>query len=633
MKEGKALSIYKNILIGLPLLVLSVLFISPGKAHAAWNPSNIISDAQFSNSGAMSEQQVQEFLVNKNSYLANYSETRDSYIGPNNDINSKGWSASKIIWQSANWYGLNPQVILATLQKEQSLVTTGYLNQYGIDWAMGYGVPDGSGRDYSKQGFSMQVDWGTWQLAWNMQKANSSDPTQRAKVAPYYTGNTLNICYTYGSSDCANTYISNGATASLYRYTPYFHGNMNFANIMSLWFNPYDYEFVSAINPPEVIAANQTKTAQIVLKNTGSQPWYNDSQNPLQTPMRLYVYRGAELYSADGSWESTGRIRMTTSVVQPGQNGVFNFTVKMPNGPGSYQLAFFPIIENTTMLKDVGMKFDITVPPWQGMSFVSAVNPPDPVSPNSTVNVSIALKNLSSTLWQNDANNPNNPTRLAVLAGSDLYEATTWASSDRIKMTTATAGYGETAYFNFKMKFDSRSSIKTLKITPVIEGVYQYQDSGMSFTTTSFDSTRVHRFWSASRNAHFYTNDLNEFKYASVNPSIWTYEGTSYQVYRTTGNALVPVYRFWSQSRQVHFYTISEQEKQAIVANMPEWKLEGIVYYVYQIQTFWDKPVYRFWSDKYKVHFYTISEDEKNYVASSLTSIWRYEGVSWYAVP
>ena len=104
-------------------------------AKADFNPSYIISDPTFTCTSTMSEADIQTFLEYKGSYLADYYETRDSYIGPNNDVAVKGWRASKIIRQVADWYGVNPQVILATLQKEQSLVT----NPAPPQWAMGTG--------------------------------------------------------------------------------------------------------------------------------------------------------------------------------------------------------------------------------------------------------------------------------------------------------------------------------------------------------------------------------------------------------------------------------------------------------------------------------------------------------------
>lgn len=213
------------------LFLLSAFFfvlLVPALAEAEFNPSYIISDNDFSAAGTMSEQQIQGFLEAKGSFLANYYEERsDTRIGPGDNINPYGWRASRIIWQTANWYGINPQVILATLQKEQSLITDPYYPppeyHWRIDYAMGYGCPDSGGCSYA--GFARQVDMGTWQLSYNMYYANQRD----GRVAPYLTGNTINI-------DGSNVYLGNGATASLYRYTPHFHGNQNFYNIYTRWF-------------------------------------------------------------------------------------------------------------------------------------------------------------------------------------------------------------------------------------------------------------------------------------------------------------------------------------------------------------------------------------------------------------
>ena len=44
-------------------------------------------------------------------------------------------------------------------------------------------------------------------------------------------------------------------------------------------------------------------------------------------------------------------------------------------------------------------------------------------------------------------------------------------------------------------------------------------------------------------------------------------------------SGLSPIYRFWSDSKQGHFYTISAQEKENIIANDPSWSYEGISQY------------------------------------------------------
>ena len=257
MKRG-IVSINRNFFLAIVALVtISSFFVMPKNALADWNPSYIIQDDRFV-AISMNQQQIQDFLSSKGGYLANYRETRNSYIGPNDNRPAINKLASQIIYEAAVDYGLNPQVILATLQKEQSLVTTGGYNEWGINWAMGYAVTDSGIIDAcngSCIGFAMQVDWGSWQLRWNMDRAN--DPATRYKVAPYYTGNTITI-------DGFSTYLGTGATASLYRYTPHFHGNQNFRLIFTQWFgstsplykSPTDYKIYAIANSKKYLVPN-----------------------------------------------------------------------------------------------------------------------------------------------------------------------------------------------------------------------------------------------------------------------------------------------------------------------------------------------------------------------------------------
>ena len=248
-----------------PFLVFFVLSFITQTANATYNPSNIISDLEFMSAGTMSEAQIQQFLIQKNSYLKDYEETRSNLMGYPERYQAQGKNAAHIIWWVANEYKLNPHVILATLQKEQSLITNSSLDQYGLDWAMGYGVLDDGDRDYDKQGFSRQIDWGSWQLRWNMDNAN----TDCSKVAPYCTNGYVTI-------DGQLIQLGNGATASLYRYTPHFHGNQNFYNIYTLWFGTADYlkeafSFSSFSVSNSHPAVGEKVTATYRLKNNLSQ--------------------------------------------------------------------------------------------------------------------------------------------------------------------------------------------------------------------------------------------------------------------------------------------------------------------------------------------------------------------------
>ncbi len=149
-------------------------------------------------------------------------------------------------------------------------------------------------------------------------------------------------------------------------------------------------------------------------------------------------------------------------------------------------------------------------------------------------------------------------------------------------------------------------------------------------------AVNVHRFWSDTKQGHFFTASEEEKNYIIANyPSnVWKYEGTAFQVFQTPETGTVPVHRFWSDTKQGHFYTASEEEKNYIIANYPSnvWKYEGIAWHTYAGEQTGNAPVYRFWSDEKQHHFFTFNPAEKTCIQNSYAqSTWKYEGIAYWA--
>ena len=374
---------YRKLLRYLPALLalfIGGLFLFQGKpAEAALNNSYVIPDSTFSNAGSMNEAQIQAFLVAHGSYLATYhipaghSEVyqgvtyyEGTWVGPiGSEMDATNWSAAHLIYMDAQWYGINPQVLLATLQKESSLVTNGSPWYGYMMWAMGYAYTEsginpacGTSTNHNPSGscagFAMQMDWAAGGLAYWQSLANAQN-----KSTQYWTGNTIPI-------DGQNIFLGNGATAALYRYTP--HIQTNFYNIFTLWFGvQYDYQFVSAVNPPPTMTGGSTTTVNVVLKNTGSSTWYNDTEyaaDPVnKRPMRLAIINsdGTNFYPNDSTWYSNTRIKMTSSSVASGQNATFSFNVRAPLASGLHLIQFVPVIEGVQALRDINMMYAVRV--------------------------------------------------------------------------------------------------------------------------------------------------------------------------------------------------------------------------------------------------------------------------------
>ena len=164
--------------------------------------------------------------------------------------------ASEIIAGVGSACGINPQVLLVLLQKEQSLITRPSV--YGYERATGYACPDTADCDARYFGFFNQVYRAAWQF-----RQYTLYPTERAAVI-----GTVDIAYSPDSScGSAPVEIRNQATANLYNYTPYqpsdatladpdtgdacsAFGNLNFWRIWHRWFGDPEAERLPAFFPP-----------------------------------------------------------------------------------------------------------------------------------------------------------------------------------------------------------------------------------------------------------------------------------------------------------------------------------------------------------------------------------------------
>lgn len=225
-----------------------------------FRPGNIISDAKFFDSSTMSAAQIQSFLQNRvptcqSGYicLKDWTDTSrtvaaDPMCGPYAGVANE--RASQIIYKVAQACGINPQVLLVTLQKEQGLVTHTWPSDWRYTIAMGQGCPDTAACDTRYYGFFNQVYGAAWQL-----KRYANPPGTSAYFTWYAPGRTWNVRYNpdvaCGSSP---VFIENQATANLYYYTPYqpnaaalragyaegdgcsAYGNRNFFNYFTDWF-------------------------------------------------------------------------------------------------------------------------------------------------------------------------------------------------------------------------------------------------------------------------------------------------------------------------------------------------------------------------------------------------------------
>jgi len=246
------------------IVILSSILMIPEKASAhAWY-ENLISDSEFTNKYSMTNVQIQNFLAAKGSGLANY--TVPSSVEGVAQYGA-GRRASRYIYDAARAYGINPKVILVTLQKEESLITTTTPSSIRLKYAMGYAIYSGSSclnpasPDYKYCfGFGNQIHFAAARMkSW----FNSGSGPSGCSVGQY-----CQITTRSWESGKTNVYLSNRATALLYRYTPYiYNGNYNFYRLYHSWFGPgssnWSFLLIRAVGDPKVYLVDRSQKIYI----------------------------------------------------------------------------------------------------------------------------------------------------------------------------------------------------------------------------------------------------------------------------------------------------------------------------------------------------------------------------------
>ncbi|MDD2807772.1 MAG: hypothetical protein PHW95_04615 [Patescibacteria group bacterium] len=199
------------------------------KAEFYFNPHFIISDDEATDFTSLSLQGIQNFLADNGSALARL--TLPDYEG-----NDK--TAAEIIWNASQESRISPKLLLATLQKEQSLVTSPIPTQNQLNKAMGYRCPDNGVCNPKAFGFGKQVDAAAWQFRQYFN--NPSDWYFRPNQTYNIDGFTISP--------------ANQATASLYNYTPHESGNRHFWQIwQNFWGKDFpDGSLIKASGDPAV---------------------------------------------------------------------------------------------------------------------------------------------------------------------------------------------------------------------------------------------------------------------------------------------------------------------------------------------------------------------------------------------
>ena len=465
MRKSNKPSITGLIFITTAFLLSTLLYAPPATSALSgseFNPGRIIDDAVFYDNASMTTGQIQQFLDSKvpvcdtngtqiwsgsttraqrgadRGYpppftcLKDYSQTVPAIVNSGSNLCKGSISAgtktsAQIIYDVAQACGINPQVLIVLLQKEQALVTDDWPWTIQYRSATGYGCPDTAPCDAEYYGFFNQVYQAA--KAFRRYEANPNSYNYKAN-----RNNTIYYHPSLGACGSSNVFIENQATANLYIYTPYqpnasalnnlygtgdgcsAYGNRNFWRMFNDWFGStrilsgeaYDYkiESFSAYTDASLVSRMTGATtvvpgggAFLVLRaiNTGSHAWY-------RTNTLLGTDLDKKSVFEEPTWISYNRAsRLEEDVVMPGQTGTFNLPIEVPGTKKVYTEYFNIVIEGVTWLPDKGLYAEVNVNDPEGSEDPGERN----ILPGQSLSVGSAIlsndKQTSLTL-QKDGN-------------------------------------------------------------------------------------------------------------------------------------------------------------------------------------------------------------------------------------
>lgn len=302
-----------------------------------WNAGYIISDQVFTDTSRMSVSQIQTFLNSKVPNCDTYGQALSEFGGPDTNGDGKvqrwewgqanysqtvfpclkdvrvadGRSAAQVIYDVSQQYGINPQVFIVLLQKEQGLVTDTWPLNRQYRAATGYGCPDTAE-------CNSQYYWLDNQIEWSGKMYRAIMDNSPSWYTPYEVGDNF-IKYNPNSS-CggSNVYIQNRATQALYNYTPYqpnqatldagwgtaycgAYGNLRFFQYFTSWFGStrggdiMSYDLV--LDSPFTVSPNNPRPGETV---TVSYTVRNISQNTISWDNNILQCRN-EGFNCDSS--------------------------------------------------------------------------------------------------------------------------------------------------------------------------------------------------------------------------------------------------------------------------------------------------------------------------------------------
>jgi hypothetical protein len=585
LRRKSLIKIPAIIAVSCSLLFIGVFIFTHSQSTSAidtstFNPGKIIDDSVFYNATTMSASDIQTFLNNEvttcdtqGAQIVSGSETRAQYSATQgyyppftclkdystttntqtadaycNGYTAATQTAAQVIYGVAQSCGINPQVLLVLLQKEEGLVTDTWPWSIQYQSATGYGCPD------STPGVCSSSYYGLFNQLYN---AARQFKLYAAKSSSYTFKAGQNNTIPYNpSSSCGSSVvdIQNQATAGLYNYTPYqpntaalaegagtgngdscsSYGNLNFWTYFNEWFGSTN------TIPGCSIATGTTLSCVWKLKNVA-----NNSE------VLTTSYSGMLSQLNAGGYEYAGIAFIVRNPVAASATNIPIYSVTIGSS------TFITANQNEyASLKSQGYTDD-------GIAFYA-----DPAGSNTGFPVYRLYSSTYGHVWTESTSEVQ-----AYEAQGYVSEGVAFTTMDPVNQAAAPP-VGHFDVYRFNM--GNLGHFWTTDINErdqMIQAGYTYE--GVAFqSSASTTSTPVYRLYSPAIREHLFTTDQNEV--SVLTGSGWNNEGIAF--YESGTATSIPVYRLYSLVDYEHLLSTDPHEVSVLVSS-GTYRNEGIAFY------------------------------------------------------
>ncbi len=375
MFKNKTFIVFLTLIISLNLL-LPFFKIRAQEFDPKFNKNYIISQFQMFDYNSMSLSEIQNFLVSKNSYLANY--YTDGWP-VNCDIKTGSdqsncqtmvkMKASEIIYSAAQRYKINPRLILVMLQKEQGLIQwEGVPPTKRLDWACGYAVCDNCRLDNPKiqkyKGFGKQVDNVAGAMRFYFDHYNVYAYIKKSGVSYSLDGQIVKP--------------QNQATANLYTYTPHVSGNYTFWRVYQRYFGDplakvrdkgatistaYMAQIIDSSDSELKVNEGERTALWVEYLNIGTETWSNLDQHSIylidaKYKSKIPLISKTSSFKLDDSMKNDIAVYSQRRSVAPGE--VLRLTIPLKADYEKYKSGrYILVLDGKGWLADSDIGFDL----------------------------------------------------------------------------------------------------------------------------------------------------------------------------------------------------------------------------------------------------------------------------------